>query len=283
MPRRPHLVSAGYQRRFVDGEQVLLIDKAKRTATKVSVRDAFVRRGFTIVRTDKGPSDWIEDEWAKIEGRILPALKPLLEEGHTPEAEHAAKVLMALHWSRASAIKVVHDRIIEAETERHAKEMPQDPAVLAVFRKDAERDPLEGEIDAVVREAMAAIDYSRQEFVHAMARFYGKALEYFERFHLQVAKVLPRKVGLLYGDNPVVLQQGIRVGPQAGVGLMSADVVYMPLTRWVALSLTTEPGLHGILAPRDVQRLNNLMWRSCVDHLAAHPEEDWRTALQAAL
>ena len=48
--RRPHVVPAGYQRNFADGERIKIIEKATKNERTVGVRDNFVASHFLAER-----------------------------------------------------------------------------------------------------------------------------------------------------------------------------------------------------------------------------------------
>lgn len=281
VPRRHHIVSAGYQRHFAHRERIRLIWKSDGGTKVVSVRDAFVESGFNSFRTGEADDDSLEDEWAKREDLALRDVRRLLAGSRDEDTDKAVKVLAVIHWARSYAIRLVHDRVVAEVTEGAARAFPLSEPLLRRYREQYGTVPPDGYIAAIVRERMAELVRTNLEFVERMASFYNQAMDHFAPHHVQLVSVAQRtRFGLLTGDVPVVLRgQDLRVGPHSGLALKDATTLYMPLSRWTAMALTTKPEGDGLASPLGVQQLNNMMWQSCIRFVAAHPHEDWQRAL----
>jgi hypothetical protein len=279
-PRRHHIVSAGYQRHFADGKFIRLWHKHDMTWTMpISVRDAFVTRGFNSVYSpDPLGLEQLENQWQRIENVAIPAIEAVRLGDRSAEVVQLLKALAAIHHCRSYS----HRELALATIDRKAREAP-DPEALwritqAIVRQSG-RQPEPGEVERLISNQFDSIKKSNALFVRSMEGTYQKVMEVLEPLHLQVAQPSTKGFGFLFGDTPVVIKTGPRVGTRGGVGFANCEMVYLPLSRWMAISFTQDPKQHLSIAPAGIQQLNLLMRRSCIDWLAAHPAENIPRAL----
>ena len=110
-------------------------------------------------------------------------------------------------------------------------------------------------------------------------RLYGEVIKILDPLPLTFLRPATRVIGFLTGDTPVVVANGLRVGVRGGVPIGNAELLYMPLGRWLGARIGDVPGSESPLATWQIQRLNLLMLRGCSERLAAHPSEDIPRAL----
>ncbi|MGA8724814.1 MAG: DUF4238 domain-containing protein [Acidimicrobiales bacterium] len=279
-PRRHHIVSAGYQRHFADGELVRHWLKADNSWSRpIGVRDSFVEEGFNSVFTpDPATIEALEKEWARIEGSVIPAIDAAERGDRSPGVAHALKAVIAMHYCRSYSHRIVSEQTIEI-LRTQGIDLPRQPDMVEAFEAQFGHPPEPGEMEARYELLVAATEASRVLFVGGMTRIYGKVMEILRPLHLQIGVPFKRDIGLLFGDTPVVVQSGVKVGVREGVAIGNCELVYMPLSRWTAMSLSAAPRGDGMMGPAQVQKMNLLMRRNCRDRLAAHPCEDIPRAL----
>ena len=278
-----HVISKGYQRFFADGERIRLVDKVAGRDRVVSVTDAFARKHFNAVRTDAGRVDELEDEWQRVENASLPSVRALIAGDHSANHRHMAKVLAAVHLARSFAFELVWDRVWAATTKQRVDRVPANESLLAAFLEDFGRDPEPGEIEGLMAGAAAEMRGTNALFVERMAAGHNRLLEWFAPMHVQLVTCVGRSMPFITGDVPVANvedpTEGFRVGVAQGLAVGDSGHIYMPLGRRLGMFLTTRPEDDVATEPWKVQRLNRLVWRAAIRHVACHPEDDLRRAV----
>ncbi|MDP1795052.1 MAG: DUF4238 domain-containing protein [Acidimicrobiales bacterium] len=279
--RRPHVVPCGYQRNFALGKRILVIDKAAMTDRLVGVRDNFVASHFLRVFIAGQPSDLAEDAFARIENVVLPLVKSLRPfEQRTEDQTIAVKAAMAMLWSRSFSREVTAQRVHLEVLDVFRRSVPDDPRARHAFRRQHGRDPMPGELEAVVEESAAQLLHDRLHDVSRMMKHYGDALDRFRPLHVSLYAPI-RGTEFVTSDNPVLLartNQLIHVGAQNRLALDDASFIFLPVSRSVGACLTLRDEGDVELDRMTMLRLNQAMWRNAVTRVACHPSVDWRTA-----
>lgn len=281
--RRSHVVPAGYQRNFADGERVRVVLKADRTELIVGVKDNFVVRGFLRAIVDGQPDDRLEDEFARLENLSLPRVRQLVPSQPLTSADsHAVRVLAAMLWARSLSREDVVRRTFRNVVDDFTAMASKDPILHAKFREEYARDPNPGEIDRILREQAEQMRRQRTHDLATMTDHYNRALEKFHELRVVLYDTVPG-AELITSDNPVVLSDSnrlVRVGAHNGLALGDAGFIFVPLTRRIGACLVggdDEQG--GTLDQVTVMRLNNATWRNAVHRIAFHPSLDrWAQA-----
>jgi len=112
-----------------------------------------------------------------------------------------------------------------------------------------------------------------------MVRLYERVMGILEPLHLHLVRPNTKAFGFLTGDTPVVIVSGLHVGNREGVGIGNSQWVYLPLGRWLGVLFGSEAQDDQMLAPAQVQIMNLFMRRSCLEWMAAHPDENIPRAL----
>lgn len=273
-----HVVSAGYQRFFAEGERIMLITKATRTALPVGVRDNFLRKHFNSTKTPDGQrSDTFEDEWGRLEDHVLPMVATVRDRPvDDPDTDMAVKSLMAIHFARSFAMREMHDRIAAQTLAEWIRKQPE-TELPRLFVETYHRPPAPGELEQLTRSTFDAMMDTNEMFIAAMGRANNYALDRFKRFKLQFVEVNHARLRLGIGDNPLVVSTGsvIQLGPLAGLALGDADFIYMPLSPVLGVSLASKAESF-VADVNTIAMLNNLIWRNARAHVACHPHHDWR-------
>ena len=275
--RRHHLVSRGYQRLFACDDRVRLIFKKDYSTRIVGTADAFVEKGFNSTRTSEGELDELEEEWTRLENAALPVVREVaagrpLDERSIMEL----KVLAAIHFPRSYALREVFDRIFAEYRTAPTKGMNL-PRLEHAFEEQFGYRPSRDELDGLVGKHLDGWHRANVFFVERMAEAHNKALDKLRPLHIQPAWTRLRRVEFLTGDTPVVRYD--TQTRQIRVALGDADQFFMPISRTLLVAFTTREEPPMLLAPIDVQRLNNLIWRSCYRQLGCHPDADWQRSL----
>lgn len=268
-----HVVSRGYQRLFAHGERLNLIDKASKTYRPVGTRDAFKRHHFSSYLRDGAWSDELEDEWCARENLSLPAARRLTAGTETKGDREVIKILAAIHYVRSySYEKAVGDLLEEMRRRREPERIAAVDRVRAGFREEFSREPVDGEIEAIVRERLGEAIDGRSFIVEQMAHGFGKTFDILETFHVQLVWPSSRQLDFVFADTPLVHSHDDgRVGMLGGVALGDATQAYFPLSPRLLALFTAKPFADCPLADNQVVELNRRTWDVALRHLGAHP------------
>lgn len=276
--RKHHLVSAGLQRNFGAGDFIQLVSKTTDFDSVVHVRTAFWEKDYNSLRTGAGVNVELESEWTRIEDWALPLVRSASATNHTPTIDLAIKALMMTHWTRSYAMREVGDRIFKYAMEEHRVGLDDDPKLLRAFENQFGRPPQPGEMVAHFDTNADDLKTSNRLDVQRMVRHYNKGMKYLDPLHVQLITPATRRIGLILSDNPVVTQKYLAMGVHHRVALLDATAFFMPLTRWLAMTLTTKPQPDVEVSPIGAQELNRGTWRNALRFIACHPDQDWRRA-----
>lgn len=284
MGARHHVVSQGYMRNFADGPRIRLIDKRTEASKVVGIRDAFVEKGFNALNVDGADVEELEKEWARVEARALPDARRLVSGDRDEAGEYAVRVLMALHWARSYVFREMFEEAFHARFDPAPDEIAAMDHIVKAFAESHGRPPGPGEIERLVRGRAAQIKRENDLLVERTAAIFNKAMdERFTHLHVEIARVVGRRYGLVTSDSPVVLvRQPLRVDMRRTIPLLEADGTFMPLSRWVGAFLTSHPEREKPVYPIGVQQLNALTWRNARARVACHPDEDFVRAIPTA-
>jgi Protein of unknown function (DUF4238) len=280
--RRPHVVPAGYQRNFAEGERIRMIDKTTLQERVVGVRDNFVASHFLRVFINGEPTDEAEDSFAQIEASILPLIKTLTPfESRPPDAADALKASMAMLWSRSFAHQIVSERVHLQAVHEMRQFAAQDALRIQAFERERGRKPEPGDMEAVVDEVAAKLKRDRLHDVNAIHHHHNNAVEKFDPLYVSLYRPI-RGCEFVTSDNPVLLARSfelVQVGAQNGLALGDASFIFLPISRFVGACLTLKDEGDLELDRLVMIRINQAMWRNAVARVACHPSlENWRAA-----
>jgi hypothetical protein len=192
--RRHHVVSRGYQRHWTnDGVHIELIRKSDLWSKPVSTNDAFVRAGFNAIRTDDGVNEQLEDQWARLEGFLLPIARYVIDgelSAAEPSIARALHSLIALHWVRSYSLHTLTSAAYLAGKAQAVDEWPALPRIQLAFRKQHGREPEPDEMEATIARIFTRRLESNRFFVEHMISLYNQALKKFSRLNIEVARVV---------------------------------------------------------------------------------------------
>ena len=279
--RRHHVVPAGYQRGFADGERIRLVAKDGTVDRVVGVKDVFVEEGFLAGQFVDLPVDVIERAFADIEAVVVPDVRSITSLALSPDQAAAVKCLVAMLWARSYATRATSDRVRQTTAAERGPQLKTSPKVRAAFKTDFGRDPDPGEIEAHVDRRVREFVSANKFYVDQVVRFYNQAVKHFTPLTVSLYSADKLPYGLITSDNPVLLSTDMHLlgvaRPTVSVALLDARVIYTPLHRRMGACLTRSDESCR-LASVGVVRINNAMWRNARAHVVAHPDEDWPTA-----
>ena len=274
-----HVVSAGYQRLFAEGELILYIDKKLRQAHRIGVKNAFRVRHFTSVNTDllgdlqvpsTGWDNKLETTLSGFEDQILPALKRLSSGTEEPTDFWRASQGVALHMTRSYGLYDIHAEVYPQWAPSAVDELLAQPDVVEGYSELFGHLPTRDDIFAVYRR----FGKSRAPFLEAMKQLFMRLQLHFYRMRASLA-VAPSGYGFVYGDSPVLYWDGLKLGLRERAQWGRASEFFMPISRTHGLFLhwgTRASTVH--LAPSECVKQNNLEWRATKRFLGCHPEDD---------
>lgn len=280
MTGRHHIVSKGFQRLFTDGgNRIRWIERASLNSKVIGISDAFVEDGFNTIRTPNGSYDDAEEAWARIESLVLPGARDLAAGVENEHTLRSVKAVAAIHWARSYSLRDAFYRIANEYRPVAVAELERNETLRDAWTKTYGTDPalMRAYIVAHFDEMLAGNRF----FMAEVADYYNKVTERFRPLHVQVIRVLPRRIGFLLGDVPAVLadEKLLRIGTHNRLALDDASHLFMPLGRWTGIMLTARDEGNAVASPEVVQRLNHLSWRGSMRYLASHPDENLRRAL----
>jgi len=287
VPRKHHVVSAGYLRLFGEERKpgkfmVRMFSKDGRINDVVPVEKILWRRGLHTAYVNGREDDALEDEFARIEKDVLPIVARVVRGEWSTEWGAAIKALMALHLARSYRYQAMFSRAVEDYFANPLEGMSIERLTKA-FETQYGRRPEEGELDALVREHVDRWRQSNVFYVSQSAEAFNKTNAMLADKYVELVWVRDPAPRLLTGDSPLVVANGTN-WRRVRVALGDAELIYMPLSPTLAASLVTgresRPGV--ITRPSAGRKLNRLMWRNCDRFLVAHPASNWRKSLGQA-
>jgi hypothetical protein len=214
----------------------------------------------------------------RLENLILPPITSLARGGRALDAEvdAALKTLAAVHFVRSYAARALFDRILADHEVARFEVWPDDPKLVAAFRMQYGRTPVEGEIAERARALFEEHFGTNAFFVERVASLYNQAIQKLRTMYVQLIASNSRTAMFCLGDNPVVpfSRDRMRVGLAGGLAFMDADHCLMPIAPHLAMMLTTAQEDHASVAPFLVAELNSLTWRGAQRFVALHPDAD---------
>lgn len=240
----------------------------------IEITDAFVAGGFNARFRPTGVDEELEDEWARLEAKVIPAMRAVADGAAIDtDTDAAIKTLIAVHFARSFEARRIFDEITAAM--RGELLVGADlPKLRRAFAADFGRVPTDAEIEAALLDRMGGWLATNEFFVERMVYFHNKLLDFLAPKHLQVLRTDPGPVEFITGDVPVV--RATEGGAKVNVAVMDSDIVYFPIGRWCAVALATKPLPSMTLVPADVVRCNDLVWRAAQRFVACHPDANWR-------
>ncbi len=284
---KQHIVSAGYQRMFAAGKQILYMDKSTSTGKSVGVRDAFMEQHFNswspmevvpLFGDSAGPclqpvrEIGVERHWAVIESQVIPALIRLENEVAEREDRWRAAQLAALHIARSFAFQERYDAMAPTILRFATTSIFAVPSFRRLFRNQYGRDPDLRDSISIAR----MFHDSRVLFGEWMRQQFLLIQDHFWNMRLYIMSCPPgHSYG--FGDTPVLYSSadGQRIGMRQGVLLGEAREFVMPISRTKALLISYSPYLRDFVLCPDRCRMQNLQqWRAARRFVACHPDDD---------
>jgi hypothetical protein len=157
-----------------------------------------------------------------------------------------------------------------------------DRRMKAMFHRRAGRAPRPGELETILQEAGDAYIRSGAAHVVGMLHVYNSSLEYLQDYNVEFLSAHRAAYGFVTSDNPVVIARGEGMlevdGEHSQFAIGDSRYVYVPARRDLGIGITKGSNWQGWVDTATVVRLNNTVWRGCVECVGAHPTEDWSRA-----
>lgn len=279
---RHHLVSQGYLRAWTDETErrVIYIDKSTRSAKLVGIRDVFVAPRFLLFDTPDGPSDALETEFGRIEGKVTTPMRQYVDGADTESHHLAVKAMIALHFARSGAIKGLYPKLWEQTVSDYSKAAEGDEDLIEAFRADQGRPPLRGELGRMLEEQAKKAESSNHMLVQSIERLYSRALGFLQDQYLQrVSIARPSRGEFVVADSPVVLRDGSRGSAIEPIALLEASLLWFPLSPTVGVALSSDPLPDAAIDDQATWSINSITWEYSHRFLAARPGSNVNRAL----
>lgn len=277
-------MSVGYQRAFADERGRILLHARDGALSKpVSVVDAFVETDFNTARPGNEPVRVLEDEWARVEGVVLPQVRAIVERSETPTGRDSVRVLAALHFARSYSFDVLFGRLVAAGYGEFVDELLEDDEMRRAWEQGRDEGLDREQLTPLVAERFNELLSDGVFRAQRMISIYNQAIEKLRALHVQIVRhpshaPVP-SVPFITGDTPVVAWEGVRTGHRDGIGLR-AEAIWFPLSPNTGAMFTTDDeGDANMPSTVDAQRFNRRVLRASWRFVGAHPATDIRRAL----
>lgn len=279
MSARHHSVPQFLLRHIGTVGRVRMFDKSGHTYGKVvSVSNVFAEHGASSWFDGDQEVDDLEQEWSALEAMAAPVVKRLnadragtLEEG---DADHLAGLAASMS-ARSQQARELSEEITRQVTSEMIDSAEHDNELRQDFVNIHGRPPNSGEVQELVAHAAAEFRQGRRHVIESMRYHHNRVSEMLTNLHVQLVRVPLELNGFSIGDTPVVLRSDDdRVGFREGVTVAEATFLFLPLGRYLGLSVTSGADVPVVdVTAKVVQTLNELTWRSATRFVACHPEE----------
>ena len=216
-----------------------------------------------------------EQRWGAVEQEMRQVYQLLArrEVFNHPQAVATLRDLLAVHWARSPAIRLMHERVGAGVAEDQRRAWAARPDLLArAFTERTGLAPAGPEALDWINQQLHVLDpgvperwFSDRNQIH-----YGHARDRFARSPLQIGYAADGE--FLIGDVPVItLRPGHHgTGPHQAVALGDATQILMPISPTVMISLGPE-SLEVDLAQDAVEQFNLLQMRSYIRWVGCRP------------
>jgi Protein of unknown function (DUF4238) len=278
-PKRHHLVSRGYQNNFASAQLRIAVMDAHsgRFIEDRRTKDNFVEPAFnSFVDLDGGIVADLENEWARIERKVLNQVRRVAPGNCGQVLRGAIASLFAIHLVRSWAFREAHLRVV---SELRASDIPRYEANEQMrdrFRQERAREPRPGELAQL---AMAVLDEhvaANRLFVDSMVTHHNKIVAMLAPFRVQVITKDRSGAGFMLGDVPVVHANTTtgQYGFRDYLALGDANLIMGPLGRWTAVCFTADytPN-RALTTKKQLQLINAVFCRAAHREVACHPDD----------
>ena len=239
--RRQHTVSKFYLKGFADErEQILRVALPGDPRVRLSIRDATVIKDFYSVELPGGErSDMFEKAFSEIEGPASQVLDAILGEKWplSLEAKGQFGFWIALQQLRGEEVRASENQA-GAEFIRLMVGVSGKEGLRRHIEAAEGRSIGDGELDAEWRDLTKpggpTIVPNPVDHIRTVVRLAPAFAAYLRDSHWTLHRF--RRRALVTGDHPVSMDQADR-GPWDGVGLATADIFTLPLSRRVGLTI----------------------------------------------
>ncbi len=272
LSKRHHVVTRWLQARWAVHGSVLVIDKETRVAQLRQPTNNWVVSHFNSVRLSDGTrDDTLEREWSSIEGPIAAAVEARVRFGVPRTRADDARLLelVAIHAIRSKAIAAMHDDVAQQVVPDLVQEMVDDGRLQDMYRREHGRSASARDLDEIAQDLMSEHRRTNDLRVSRMVDLYNHVVQELSSCSVQLVRT--RGLSLLLGDVPVVPVQGVIVGVQHGVGILSAEELRLPIAPNLGLVVSRRQVPDAWLSPEGVQIWNHATWRNSMTHVIATP------------
>lgn len=279
-PQNHHLVSKGYQKNFADEQRRLTILDARNGKVVERLRPAkrnWVEDDWNTFWDESGdPNHYLEQEFARIEAGTLRRIRDV-RAGVLSASEAGAIInLAAMHLVRSRAFVDFRSHIHEFATPDLVEDFATDPELFTRFEVDKGREPVEGELHAMVARAAEDLAANRESQIESVIDQYNKISEVLTRNTIQLLTLADHLPGLPIGDNPIVhadLDAG-RFGFRDKLAVGDSNIVFIPLTRRTAALLARDKTPDTtITTMHQWRRIVDIQIRACTSEIATYPTD----------
>ncbi len=278
-PRNPHTVSRVVLSQFTLRSEMRIYDRNLNRLSTRGTRKIYVYPGF-----DSHQPQASEDRWQTFERRMNDAYRAIRSH-RAFEDDSIVELLrdiLALHWARSPATKLVHERIKGEVSQTQQQRLEQNPSLMqAFFVHETGLAPAGyGAIQwAAERLATFPAGVAEELFSSRNQVMFERAQAKFSQAAIQIG--MAPSGSLLIGDAPVItrINDGEGLGPHQGVALYEATYVAMPIAPDIVISLGPDP-MDVRLDTNHVKALNSLQAGSFIRWLGAKPQSTAAAALE---
>ena len=278
--RRQHVVSAGYQRNFADGQFVSVLDAhdGRVLDARRSVRANWRSTDFASVKAADGTlDDSLEHEFSRLETVFLNVIREIwIDKPMTRKQRAAVDDLAAVHLARSFQFERAHQEIVLPKLSEDRASLVQNRELGEAFYRQHQREPRPGELQALVDRTTEAFLLEPRLFSDSIRRVLHGARLLLAARHVQLVGVMEDLPGFVLPDN-AVLHGRLAVGTfgflEAGA-IGDSDIVIVPIGRRLVALYTAKALPHmSIRTKNSVRWINSLLLRSATNQVVCHPDD----------
>lgn len=285
-PRRHHFIPKFFQRRFAKDDQLIRVRLDNRTERRpANVNDiAVVKDLNTTIDSDVGTTVAVERLLGVIDTEAVQPMERLAY-GVLYPPQRKDRLALSL-WLGMLHVRSPHTRrVMEALADQAIKMQlalihDADDA-REHLRNASGEDPTQDDVEQLLAGLAALDDFEfvphQNELIEHMLRLGVESAPVFLRRYWSLAKF--REPGLMLSDNPMVLYRAPQNrNPFCGVGIATADEIWMPLDRSTALMLHSDREVGERIVDGDalgfgVDAFNAAVVAFAREEVYCHPED----------
>jgi hypothetical protein len=287
-PRRHHFVPQCHLRRFADGDQIARtgLDNPRRHDIANVKNVAVVNDLYTLHDKDVGDTVAIERFLAQLDGDVVGPMHRLAYGVLFPPQQRDRLTLalwLSFLYVRGPSFRRQMEAMADIAFKMQMSLIRDEDTARAYLRRDGKPEPTDEQVRTLL-DTISDLDEweiapHQNHMIKMMLNIGKEATGFFLGRFFAITKF--PEPGLVLTDNPLVLfQRRKNAVPGLGVGLATADEIWLPLDRQTLLTLHTDKAVgeivmrppYGPLGP-DLDKINEFIVSQAHREVYCHPDD----------